>query len=411
VVRVVAMVKGPNFVLVFLAVSGALNVALTLQLRAQAGTNLFSGDAESYREELDQCVRHVESLKSQLNTCGSSTSDAGDSGGKEGNDASPDAPLHLASEFGAEVGFDALLEKKAVTTLNTRYDPSRDTAWVKLGADRYTRSSWTPKPSMEIRVSDDKWISMAELTWAYDVWYEEYSAFSATHWMGIAMQQDPQDMLAIHDMVWRVKPDLIIELGTNTGGSAVFLSSITRAYNPNAKIITVDVKPVSDWNEKQSSRMCPKCAYGPAHRYWHDGGIVSLLGDVGSNATLREVIGTAVRAAKVVLAIDDASHLYESTYANIRQLSKWVTAGSYMLVQDTKLDRLFCSRPQPTSRRTKRPMPCQHGPMRAVDAFMSELSRCPASGGECREMGSWVIDRSLEHMMYSQHHRGFLLKK
>jgi len=55
--------------------------------------------------------------------------------------------------------------------------------------------------------------------------------------MGVALQQDPNDAFVIADMLWRVQPDLVIELGTSGGGSAHFFAHIMEAYNPNAKVI------------------------------------------------------------------------------------------------------------------------------------------------------------------------------
>jgi cephalosporin hydroxylase len=58
--------------------------------------------------------------------------------------------------------------------------------------------------------------------------------------MGVALQQDPNDAFVIADMLWRIQPDLVIELGTSGGGSAHFFAHIMEAYNPNAKVIEID---------------------------------------------------------------------------------------------------------------------------------------------------------------------------
>ena len=41
-------------------------------------------------------------------------------------------------------------------------------------------------------------------------------------------------------LLYDVKPDLIIETGTNAGGSALYMSVIMAAINPTCKILTVD---------------------------------------------------------------------------------------------------------------------------------------------------------------------------
>ena len=46
--------------------------------------------------------------------------------------------------------------------------------------------------------------------------------------------QDPDDAFVRHDLFRRLKPDLLIKLGTDTGGSAIFLSSFMKVCNPQS---------------------------------------------------------------------------------------------------------------------------------------------------------------------------------
>ena len=54
------------------------------------------------------------------------------------------------------------------------------------------------------------------------------------------MQQDPMDAFVLSDMLWKEKPDLLIEIGTNSGGGAIFFAGIMREYNDNALVLTID---------------------------------------------------------------------------------------------------------------------------------------------------------------------------
>ena len=45
-------------------------------------------------------------------------------------------------------------------------------------------------------------------------------------WMGRPIIQYPQDLVALQEIIWEVKPDLIIETGVAHGGSAVFFASL-----------------------------------------------------------------------------------------------------------------------------------------------------------------------------------------
>ena len=60
-------------------------------------------------------------------------------------------------------------------------------------------------------------------------------------WLGVPMQQDPFDALAIAALVFRLKPDLIVETGTFAGGSSLFLASLLRLVNPTkGRVLTID---------------------------------------------------------------------------------------------------------------------------------------------------------------------------
>ena len=71
--------------------------------------------------------------------------------------------------------------------------------------------------------------SIDEIVQGYQVLFERTSAFSYTNFLGVPLQQDPNDAFAIMDLIWRLKPDLILELGTAGGGSSFFYGTIMTA--------------------------------------------------------------------------------------------------------------------------------------------------------------------------------------
>lgn len=68
-------------------------------------------------------------------------------------------------------------------------------------------------------------------------------------------------------MLWRIQPDLVIELGTSGGGSSNFFGHIMEQYNPRAKILTMDPamlkltgqRELVDWNYREIKEFCPHC--------------------------------------------------------------------------------------------------------------------------------------------------------
>ena len=280
-----------------------------------------------------------------------------------------------------------------IKTRHLTYDPLRDRAYtsvIYMESNRTFRSL-TPNPSMMIQVRPKRAISLDEAVHAYDLWFEETAAFNRLSWLGVSMQQDPNDAIAIQQMLYHVKPDLVIEVGTNTGGGAIFYSSIMRTYNPSAKVLTLDIKDISNWKDGAKSgsglKDCDRCIMGNEHPYWTDGSIHFKIGRITNSpdcpfmAEVRKFVNEL--NPRTVLVIEDASHQYKDVKVNIEALHSFVTPNSYLLVQDTKIDRLFRGRIK--------------GPVKAIEEF---LAKHP----------NFVIDRRYEWLMYSQHHMGWLRK-
>ena len=60
-------------------------------------------------------------------------------------------------------------------------------------------------------------------------------------WMGRPIIQFPQDMIAMQEIIWQVKPDLIIETGIAHGGSLIYYASLLEAIGGDAKIVGIDI--------------------------------------------------------------------------------------------------------------------------------------------------------------------------
>ncbi len=79
-------------------------------------------------------------------------------------------------------------------------------------------------------------VSAAWLRCGWDVKY----VYSFT-WMGRPIIQLPEDMIRIQELIWRLKPDVIVETGVAHGGSLVFYASLAAAMG-RGRVIGVDVE-------------------------------------------------------------------------------------------------------------------------------------------------------------------------
>lgn len=79
--------------------------------------------------------------------------------------------------------------------------------------------------------------------WAYHHWYYSNYVWGTTSWMGIPILKSPSDMWNYQEILFQLKPSVVVEFGTYRGGSALFFASIMRQLCNSFHILTVDINP------------------------------------------------------------------------------------------------------------------------------------------------------------------------
>jgi len=126
----------------------------------------------------------------------------------------------------------------------------------------------------------------------------------------------PLDLWVYQEIICTLRPDVIVECGTYRGGGALFLASICDLVN-HGRIITIDTKRWSD--------------VMPRHKR-----IEYLIGSSTSDVVVRQVEKAA--RAKKTLVILDSDHSKENVLAELRSYSRFVSVGSYLIVEDTNIN-------------------------------------------------------------------------
>ena len=76
------------------------------------------------------------------------------------------------------------------------------------------------------------------------VWMRETVPYKYSYnfsWLGLPIIQFPQDIVAMQEIIWRVKPDLIVETGVARGGSVVFYASLLELIGGPGTVIGIDL--------------------------------------------------------------------------------------------------------------------------------------------------------------------------
>jgi cephalosporin hydroxylase len=143
-------------------------------------------------------------------------------------------------------------------------------------------------------------------------------------WLGIPIIQFPQDMIALQEIIWTVKPDLIIETGIARGGSMIFLASMLELLGGNRKVVGIDI----DIREHNRTRI-------EAHRMAHR--IMMMQGSSVASAVVDQVRAIAVDR-KGIMVILDSNHTHEHVRKEIELYAPLVTRDSYLIVFDTAIE-------------------------------------------------------------------------
>jgi len=160
-------------------------------------------------------------------------------------------------------------------------------------------------------------------------------------WLGRPIIQYPQDMVAMQEIIWKVKPDLIIEIGIAHGGSLILYASMLsmldiseaidnkHSYNPlnsKRKVLGVDV----DIRENNRKAIESHPMYN-----W----IEMIEGSSIEKNTISQVKSIAKDYNKVLVCLD-SNHTHEHVLSELEAYAPLVSEGSYCVVFDTVIEDL-----------------------------------------------------------------------
>ncbi len=72
-------------------------------------------------------------------------------------------------------------------------------------------------------------------------YYNSYRTWQNTFWLGVPVMKCPLDLWQYQEIIYELKPDIIIECGTARAGGALFLASVCDLVN-HGSVITIDIE-------------------------------------------------------------------------------------------------------------------------------------------------------------------------
>ncbi len=173
-------------------------------------------------------------------------------------------------------------------------------------------------------------------------------------WLGRPIIQYPQDILIMQELVWNIKPEIIVETGVAHGGSVIFYASMLELIGGTGKVIGIDV------DIRQQNRV--EIEKHPMFKR-----IVLLEGSSTSEEIVKQVMNITI--GKKVLLVLDSLHNHKHVFDELILYSPLIRSGSYIVVFDTVIEDL------PRGYFKDRPWDKGDNPKTAVREFLKNNDR------------------------------------
>jgi len=198
------------------------------------------------------------------------------------------------------------------------------------------------------------------------LYHNKHIVFDECLWMGVSTLKNPLDAWIFQEIIFEVRPDVIIEIGSAAGGTTLFLANMLDLLGEGL-VVSVDI----DRSEFDIKHRRVKC----------------VTGESSDPSTVAQV--AVFCEDKTVLIIHDGDHNKPQVLKDLEAYSSMVTPGSYFIVEDGLVDlfkpnRVFGLFPD-------------GGPLDAVEEFL-ERNR------------DFVPDRKRERYLITFNPMGYLKK-
>ena len=152
--------------------------------------------------------------------------------------------------------------------------------------------------------------------------FHELAIWPHNWFMGIRIQKNPCDLWMMHQIIYEVRPDYIVEAGTFRGGSALYFAHMLDGMGlDQSKVITIDIEDAA-----QEAAKLP---------LWQ-----RYVEFIHGSSTDPEIVGRIrdeVKGKKVIVVLD-SDHRRDHVFKELLSYGPLVSPGSYAVVEDTDLD-------------------------------------------------------------------------
>ena len=202
-------------------------------------------------------------------------------------------------------------------------------------------------------------------------------------WLGRPIIQFPQDMIATQELIWKTKPDLIIETGIAHGGSLIFSASIlmmleTCGLIKKGKVLGIDID-IRNHNKKliKSHPMYKK---------------ITMFEGSSTSSRMADKVKKFASRSKNIMLILDSNHTHDHVFNELELYGSLVSKNNYCIVFDTIIEYM------PKNSFPNRPWDKGNNPKTAVDKYL-------------RHHPEFIVDRDIDNQLLITNAPNGYLKK
>ena len=168
-----------------------------------------------------------------------------------------------------------------------------------------------------IKLYSDEAFYLLSQQWLKLSWNQKYQ-YTFT-WMGRPIIQIPEDMFRFQEVIYSLKPDVILETGIAHGGSLMFSASLCKALGRGRVIgIDIDIRP-HNRRAIEEHELIP---------------YITLIEGSSTDPKIIEQVKSSIPPQAKVIACFDSNHTKEHVLGELQAYHNLIPPGSYMVVTD-----------------------------------------------------------------------------
>ena len=155
----------------------------------------------------------------------------------------------------------------------------------------------------------------------YEIWHYNSHLWADMTWMGVTTLKSASDMWNYQEILFALKPSLVVEFGTRFGGSALYFAAVMRQIGQRFKLLTVDID--ADTVSAQTRQ---------------DPDVEVMTMSSTDPRVAERIAALRLEYPGPVFAILDSDHAKAHVLGEMKLLRPVLVKGDYMIVEDSNVN-------------------------------------------------------------------------